>query len=315
MNTTLPALGAMILFWALTPITIAYVKNDFSLIFQVWARYTISSLALWTVVLSRRDLRLVLKDQARQLVRMLIPVLLMALATLSFQLNYTYCFFLIDPGFGILLYQSQVIFSIILGGLFFTAERKLLKSRKTLGAIVLALAGAAVVILFQNQGVSFTFNRGILFALAAALSWSFVGVVNRGMVKDRLPPLITISLVFTAVALILIPAVLLDTDSVIADPGLTKWIVLLGSGILGNAGGQGLYYYLLPRVGLITAASVQLLVPFLTGLFSYLFFREQITLLQGAGGLVLLAGCRMIIKEKAKQMKTAPPEGLDQALS
>jgi drug/metabolite transporter (DMT)-like permease len=84
------------------------------------------------------------------------------------------------------------------------------------------------------------------------------------------------------------------------DPGVFKWSILIGSGLLGIAGGQGIYYYLLPKLGIITAASVQLLVPFITGIFSFLIFGEIITSLQLIGGIILLSGCRIILVQKSK---------------
>lgn len=292
-------LFAMIIFWAITPVVIAYVKTDFSLPFQVWTRYLGASIVLWLLVLSKKDLRKNLALIGARSAYFLSRMSITAICTAAFQLFYTNCFFLIEPTFGILLYQSQVLFSLLLGAVFFKSERKLLQSKITVTGIILAVAGALFVILFQSSGISFSLNIGILMALSAAAAWSFVGVTTRVWLTDHLPPMIIVTIVFSVVTLILTIPAFAGGPAVQGNPGIFKWAVLIGSGLLGIAGGQGLYYYLLPQLGLITAASVQLLVPFATGILSFIFFGEKITILQIAGGLVLLVGCRIIIAQKA----------------
>ena len=166
----------------------------------------------------------------------------------------------------------------------------------------MALGGAALVIIFQSQGVSVAYNTGILLALGGALSWSFVGLTVKKWIANKLTPLFTVTIVFTLVSIFLTPPVLLSGPHVTGSPGIIKWLVLVGSGLLGIAGGQGLYYYLLPRLGIITASSVQLLVPLFTGIFSFLLFGERLTLLQLAGAIILLGGCRVVLLQKQKLM-------------
>ena len=297
---TLLPVTAMVLFWALTPISIAWIKDDFSLIFQIWLRYVCSTAALWLFLLTRNslpeNLDIFMESRGYFLKRLSIT----AFCTIMFQLLYTWCFFLIPPGFGILLYQSQVIFSVILGILFFKTERQLIRKPGTISGILMALGGAALVIIFQNHGFSVVLNTGILLALGGALSWSFVGLTVKKWIGDKLTPLFTVTIVFTLVSIFLTPAVFLSGPNVVGSPGFFKWTVLVGSGLLGIAGGQALYYYLLPHLGIITASSVQLLVPLFTGIFSFLIFGERITALQLTGGLLLLAGCRIVLLQKQK---------------
>ena len=231
---------AMLLFWALTPISIAYIKNDFSLIFQIWLRYIVSTSALWLFLLAGKSLRYNFAIFMKSRIYFLKVLSVVAFCTIMFQLLYTWCFFLIPPGFGILLYQSQVIFSVLMGMLFFSTERQLIKKPGTVAGIVTALGGAALVIIFQNHGFSVVLNTGILLALSGALSWSLVGVTVKKWIGDRLTPLFTVTMVFTLVSIILTPVLFLSGPSLTGDPGLIKWSVLIGSGLLGIAGGQGL---------------------------------------------------------------------------
>jgi drug/metabolite transporter (DMT)-like permease len=298
-------LAAMVLFWALTPISIAWIKDDFSLIFQVWLRYCCSAAALWLLLLRKRtfgsDLHRCLQEKSYYVSRLSVT----ALCTIMFQLLYTWCFMLIPPGFGVLLYQSQVIFSVVLGIIFFSSERQLIRRRGTLYGIATALVGAVLVIVFQSHGFSVVINMGILLALGGALSWSLVGITVKLWVGERLTPLFTVTVVFTLVTMFLVPVVLMTGPHVKGTPSALKWIVLVGSGLLGIAGGQALFYYLLPVLGVITASSAQLLVPFLTAIFSYLLFGEGITVLQSFGGIMLLGGCQLVLMQKRRLIKDA----------
>ena len=295
---------AMLLFWALTSISIAWIKDDFSLIFQVWVRYVCSALLLIGFLLTQKSFKEDLKSFLEQRTYFIPRISVTALCTIMFQLMYTWCFFLIPPGFGTLLYQSQVIFSVFLGMLFFKAERDLIRRPGTIAGIALAICGACLVIIFQSHGFSVVLNTGILLALGGALSWAFVGLTVKTWIEGRLPPLFTATLVFSLVALLLTPAVLFSGPHISANPGGLKWLVLIGSGLLGIAGGQALYYYLLPQLGIITASSVQLLVPFLTGIFSFILFGEKITVLQVVGGLLLLGGCQTVLLQKQYLLAT-----------
>ena len=299
---TLIPVTAMLLFWALTPISIAWIKDDFSLLFQVWLRYVSSTAALWVFLLADKSLPENLEKFIENGGYFLRRLSVTACCTIMFQLLYTWCFFLIPPGFGILLYQSQVIFSVVLGIVFFKTERQLIRQSGTTAGILMALGGAALVIIFQSQGFSVAYNTGILLALGGALSWSFVGLTVKKWIANKLTPLFTVTIVFTLVSIFLTPSVLLSGPHVTGSPGIIKWLVLVGSGLLGIAGGQGLYYYLLPRLGIITASSVQLLVPLFTGIFSFLLFGERLTLLQLAGAIILLGGCRVVLLQKQKLM-------------
>ena len=164
----------------------------------------------------------------------------------------------------------------------------------------MALVGGSAVIVFQSHGFTVVLNIGIMLALGGALSWSCVGLTLRVWVADRLSPLFVVTVVFSMVSIYLTPVVWMLGPHVIGEPGMIKWGVLVGSGLLGIAGGQALYYFILPRMGFVPASSVQLLVPFLTGIFSFLLFDEQITVLQMAGGLLLLSGCYLVLLQRAK---------------
>ncbi len=290
----------MICFWALTPVAIAYVKINFSLPFQIWIRYCASCIVLWSVILFNKNLRESLSKNKTALKNYLRKAFITALCTLSFQLLYTYCFFLIQPTFGILLYQSQALFSLLLGALIIKEERRYLQSGKTIIGLLLTVAGATTVILFSSSGIKVSLNLGILMAVLAAFSWALVGLTNRLWLTHYFHPVINVTIVFSIVSLMLTPAAFVAAPPVSGNPNILKWIILIGSGLLGVAGGQGLFYYILPRIGLIPAALVQLLVPFITGIFSYLILGELMNIIQIFGGICLLSGCAVIIAQKAK---------------
>ncbi len=293
-------LSLMIIFWAFTPVAISYVSNTFSLLFQIWIRYISAALFFWMLIIINPSLNSQLKKVIESPVFYLRRLTLTAAFTICFQLLFTLCFSLIAPAFGVLLYQSQVLFSLLLGVLFFKDERILIRKPITILSMLGAIMGAVIVILCKDEGVTFTVSIGILMAVGAAISWSFVGVSLKKGKPLGLPPILSVSLVFSLVILLITPAVFIFDSWFLETPKLDHWLILIGSGILGIAGGQGLYYYLLPKLGLITTSSVQLLVPFITGIFSFLMFRENITIPQIFGGCILLISCYAILLQKKK---------------
>ncbi len=298
---TIAGLAAMLLCWTMTPLAITYVKEHFSLLFQIWLRYFSSFVFLWVLASRQKDFRKDVAAALRHKGRFLLMTISAALLTLGFQLLYTYCFFLVTPTFGILLYESQVLFALLWGMIFFQSERHLMKQPGIIAGILMAVAGAAAVIIFRSGGITVDVNIGILMALGAAVCWSFLGVVlNKGGSGTTFSPLFVIATVFTLVVIFLGPVLFFTGAPHITEPEGSHWFVLIGSGMLGIAAGQGIYYSLLPKTGIVVIASVQLLVPLLTGIASFLLFAERLTVLQLVGGAVLLSGAQLILKQKAK---------------
>jgi drug/metabolite transporter (DMT)-like permease len=178
---------------------------------------------------------------------------------------------------------------VILAALFFADERVLLRRRGFQAGLAGAVAGMALVVWGGQDFGRLEFSAGVLLILLSALSWSLLSV----LVKRWLPAVPTtfaLSVVFTLVTPFFLLTYLLSGRGALIPPApLVMWLVMGSSGLIGVAIGQSLYYKSVPVLGVATAASLDLLRPFLVGIFSFLLFRERLTPLQLAGGLLLLA--------------------------
>jgi drug/metabolite transporter (DMT)-like permease len=72
-------------------------------------------------------------------------------------------------------------------------------------------------------------------------------------------------------------------------------VLVVISGIIGLAGANSSYFLSIKRIGLAASANLVLANPFLAALGSYLIFGERLTAVQWVFGIILLAGCALVI--------------------
>jgi drug/metabolite transporter (DMT)-like permease len=298
----------VILCWSLVPVIVRYTRDFFSVSFQNFFRYAISLLFIWPFfALSRRpprtrsgfafrpvlSCRPGLSGRPASPVRAHIPGLwyklpVIAAANYSFQIGFTTGLFLVEPTLFVLIQKSGFIFSVILAALFFADERALLRHPGFLAGLLGAAGGVALIVLGGRDFGKLEFSFGVLLILSSALSWSLLSV----LVKRWLPTVPTtfaLSAVFTLVTPFFLLTHLISSGgwAIPTAPPL-MWVLLAASGLIGIGIGHFLYYRSVPVLGVALAASLDLLRPFLVGVISFLLFRERLTPLQLAGGLLLL---------------------------
>ena len=287
----------VILCWSLVPVFIRYTRDFFSVSFQNFFRYAISLLFIWPFfALSRRPPRTRggLAFRTGLSGRAHIPGLwyklpIIAAANYTFQIGFTTGLFLVDPTLFVLIQKSGFIFSVILAALFFADERALLRHPGFLAGLLGAGGGVALIVLGGRDLGRMEFSFGVLLILSSALSWSLLSV----LVKRWLPTVPTtfaLSAVFTLVTPFFLLTHLISSGgwAIPTAPPL-MWVLMGASGLIGIVIGHFLYYRSIPVLGVALAASLDLLRPFVVGVLSFLLFRERLTPLQLAGGLVLLS--------------------------
>ena len=90
--------------------------------------------------------------------------------------------------------------------------------------------------------------------------------------------------------------------SVLLDrPPIIMALVII-SGVIGIAGANSSYYLSIKRIGMAKSANLVLAHPFLVALASFFAFGERLTAVQWVFGVILLAGCALVIsvEEKSK---------------
>ena len=114
--------------------------------------------------------------------------------------------------------------------------------------------------------------------------------------------MILTTIVFSLASLFFLPVTLL-----LGDIGLVMKVspdvnlMLIGSGILCVGIGNFLNYIAIMELGVAVTASLQLMTPLLTGVFSYMVMGERLTEMDLLFGGLLLLGCGMIIRQTTLQ--------------
>lgn len=190
---------------------------------------------------------------------------------------------------------------MLVGMLFFADERVLLRRRSFYIGAAAVFTGVVLVIYSRYGGVAGRLDWKVFFPLGAGLSWAFLGVSVKKRLAPYFPNGFSTALVFSIVALLMGITLLFEPGpSVSGNPSAMDWVILLGTGFAGVGIGHTLFYYVVPRLGVSLTASLQLLLPFIAGLTSYLVLGELVRPLQVLGGLLLLGGCFLLIRLKAK---------------
>jgi drug/metabolite transporter (DMT)-like permease len=223
----------------------------------------------------------------------------MACINYIFQLSFTYSFFLLYPAFGSLLYKTGVIFSVVLAAAFFPDERSLLKNRTFQAGIVLATIGVIFTIAGGRDFGNAEFNLGVLLILLAAAAWSLLTACIKKWVP-MVPASFSVSVIITIVTPLyfltdIITHMMNHEGRWFPEAPLGLWLLMLLSGIIGVGVAHSLYYYSVPALGVALCAILDLSRPFLAGIISFLVFQERLTLVQIAGGILLLSGAYLAI--------------------
>jgi drug/metabolite transporter (DMT)-like permease len=150
---------------------------------------------------------------------------------------------------------------------------------------------------------------GELFSLLSAMAWA-VGVILYRKLGTRLPPLALNFLKNCLVLGMLLPLVPLLHGFELPRMGPATIAIALGSGVIGIALADTLYFRALNELGAGRMGVVgNLYSPFVIVL-SFLFLGERLTLLQGGGFVLVSAGVLLVARPAAR---AAEPESREPA--
>ncbi|MEK7820513.1 MAG: DMT family transporter [Pseudomonadota bacterium] len=153
--------------------------------------------------------------------------------------------------------------------------------------LALALAGAAIL-----MGESVALSAEHLFGdglglVTAGFYASYILAVGRLRARFSTATIMTWSGIATAIALV--PVVWVSGESLIPESG-RGIAILLGLALISHAGGQSLIAYGLAHLPASFGSVVLLLQPVVAAVLAWALLGEPLSALQGAGGLVVLAG-------------------------
>jgi len=295
------SLGA-VLCWSFVPLGIRFVSSYYTALFQALFRYFFALIVLWCFTVLTIGAKK-LKMEMPKLLSLWPKILLIALVNYGFQLTFTLSIYLLYPGLVTLIHQSLILFSVFLAALMFPDERSTLGSVLFVFGVVAAIVGVAMTIVGSSNFGTMQFNLGIVIVLASALFWALLGALIRKWLGG-VSTSFALSSVFTVVTVLFFFTYLIAYRGLpIPRAPTAVWVFLLLTGLIGLGVGHSLYYRSVGVLGLALSSSLALLIPLLVGVGSFFLFRERLTWIQLAGGVVLLVGCYLVTRARFRHME------------
>ncbi|WP_241745313.1 DMT family transporter [Lysinibacillus sphaericus] len=178
----------------------------------------------------------------------------------------------------------------------------LLKEKITkwqLSAMILSLFG---VVLVLSKGdwqllLDFQFNTGDLWMLAAVCVWGLYSVCSKWAMQTTSPLMATCYAGIFGV-LMLLPFT--STDFTFTNVNTSFILSMLYTGIISTVVCMVFWNIGVQKLGATTSGIFLNFNPIFTALLAYLFIGENMSWLQGIGGLIVIVGCYLFTQFKAK---------------
>jgi len=151
-------------------------------------------------------------------------------------------------------------------------------------ALVICVSGLILILGVSLTSIS---HVGVVLGLSSAVVYSCYIMISHQVLKD-VHSLVATTYVCSAAALVF--AIYTSfTDQLILTLPLSGWLALLGIAFLGTIIGILCFFAGISRIGAANASIISTAEPAITVLLSALVLGEQLTLLQGIGGLLIVA--------------------------
>ncbi len=206
----------------------------------------------------------------------------------SYAICFSYSFINMYAGVGTLILFAVVQLSMILIALFYKEK---LTINKIVGVLI-AFAGL-VYLLYPKEDFSISFFHSFLMIIAG-ISWGVYSVLGK---KSTNATYNTTDNFFKAsIFTIIFGFLFIDIFKV----DLFTFFVAITSGMITSALGYLIWYEVLPRIEIITASILQLLVPIIAIFLSVLILNEKITFELFISTFIILFGIFIALYKKRK---------------
>jgi drug/metabolite transporter (DMT)-like permease len=178
----------------------------------------------------------------------------------------------------------------------------LLKEKITkwqLSAMVLSLFGVVLVLSKGNWQLllDFQLNTGDLWMLAAVCVWGLYSVCSKWAMQTASPLMATLYAGIFGV-LLLLPFT--STDFTFTNVNTSFILSMLYTGIISTVVCMVFWNIGVQKLGATTSGIFLNFNPIFTALLAYLFIGENMSWLQGIGGLIVIMGCYLFTHFKTK---------------
>ena len=291
MNRGLVYAGILVVIWSWVTPFITLLSEDFDVFTQNFYRFLAGGLILLPIALFSR------RKEFLEAIKAHWPkLLLLALVVFLVQTAWVKGIYMTTPTTAVLIADVDVVSIALLSALFFEAERDIVRRKYFLAGSALAIVGVIGVALGKEHAGT-EFNAGVALVLARSVLWASYIVSIRALM-DKENPLVIAAWVYLLSSILLLPTVLVwgDIGKVTVVPVTTN-VLLFGSGALCVGIGNALNFAVIKRLGSTISVTLLLVIPFTTGIISYLIWDETLTAVQIGSGMVIILSCLLIVRK------------------
>jgi drug/metabolite transporter (DMT)-like permease len=198
---------------------------------------------------------------------------------------------LTSVGHNVILAATSPLLSAVMRGVF----RRQLPDRQTALGLLAGFAGV-IVIVSDAGSTAGTSIKGDLLSLGAALTWVGATVLPQPLGVRYGAPRTTAWLLLGA-ALLLVPIGSFQVVEMARNPPSTPaWLSLFYGGAIGMLGGNALWQRAVQEIGAARTLVYLYLEPVAAMILAALVLGERLTVTQGIGGALALAGVALVRK-------------------
>jgi len=236
------------------------------------------------------------------------------------QICFGFAPYLVPPGLMTFSMRVHIVFLTLGAALFFTAERRVIRTPLFLSGVAMVILGTSGTILLGDEGLAVLEGaslKGVLFSMGAGFLYAGYSLSVRKFMHG-IEPFQAFSAVsqYTGVALVALMLVFGRRGGMEAlDVGGRNMVLLFLSAVIGIGIGHTLYYYSISRLGLAVASGVVQLQPITVAIASYFIFGERLNGPQWACGTVAVGGAGLLLfaQSRVSRKKHDPDKELGAA--
>ena len=196
------------------------------------------------------------------------------------------------------LIMATLPVNVVLINLILKSEKITLR---TITGIVLSITGIAVIILGTKGGISLegTYTKGVILLIVAEMGFAVYTVKSKSLISRYS----LYQIMFIVILFSFIPFTVISAKQLLVFPLLSvspiAWTGIIFTGIFGSCIANIIWYRGISHLGSTKTSIYANLPPVFGIIVSFIFLNETLTLLQIAGGLVIMAGVILVNKKTA----------------
>ena len=290
--------------WSFPALAIKHLTKFTDLYTQNFYRFLSACAVLWIICLVR------FRRETREELGVLLRLLPAALVCFAYQICWVKALYIKDfmPGLAYLVTKCTVIFNVVLSVAFFADERSIVRDKRFIIGLALALVGMTGFLPTgeTSDAAGAPIFWGVVLVMLGSFFWASYTVLIKLLVR-RGSPIVAYTYLCTAmlVAFTALTAAKGDFGALLPNAEIGWWplLIAVASGAVCVGGAHVLYYYGIRALGTTVCGTTLLASSFLTPLFSAWWFDETFRPLHILAATVLIIGGMITLQ--ARPARTA----------